>query len=87
MVDTAKSRSGKQITLMEGDTSFTKVATADTDGDIYVYESTRSKEGGPAHHYHFSQDEWQYVLQGEFLIKIGETTYHAKTGDSVLAQG
>jgi mannose-6-phosphate isomerase-like protein (cupin superfamily) len=83
-VDTGKDRFEKTITLMEGDTFFTKVSTKDTDGDIYVYESTRSKEGGPAHHYHFSQDEWWYVLQGEFLIKIGETTYHAKAGDSVF---
>jgi hypothetical protein len=58
MVDSTKSRSGKAITLLEGDTFMTKVGTADTDGDIYVYESTRSKEGGPNHHYHFSQDEW-----------------------------
>lgn len=84
MVDAAKSRSGKPITLLEGDTFITKVATADTDGDIYVYESTRNKEGGPNHHYHFSQDEWWYVLQGEFLIRIGDTTYHAKAGDSVF---
>jgi mannose-6-phosphate isomerase-like protein (cupin superfamily) len=84
MVEAAKSRSGKPITLLEGDTFTTKVATADTDGDIYVYESTRSKEGGPNHHYHFNQDEWWYVLQGEFLIRIGDTTYQAKAGDSVF---
>ena len=84
MVDAAKSRSGDSISLLEGDTFMTKVATGDTDGDIYVYESTRSKEGGPNHHYHFSQDEWWYVLQGEFLIRIGDTTYHAKPGDSVF---
>jgi mannose-6-phosphate isomerase-like protein (cupin superfamily) len=84
MVGAAKSRSDKPITLMEGDTFFTKVSTLDTDGDIYVYESTRSKEGGPAHHYHFSQDEWWYVLEGEFLIKIGNNTFQAKAGDSVF---
>jgi mannose-6-phosphate isomerase-like protein (cupin superfamily) len=83
-VDVAKSRTGKPITLLEGDTFLTKVSTTDSDGDMYVYESTRSKEGGPNHHYHFSQDEWWYVLQGEFLIKIGDTTYQAKAGDSVF---
>jgi mannose-6-phosphate isomerase-like protein (cupin superfamily) len=83
-VDSAKSRSGKSITLLEGDTFNTKVASADTDGDIYVYESTRIKEGGPNHHYHFSQDEWWYVLQGEFIIRIGDTTFQAKAGDSVF---
>ncbi|NCD70954.1 cupin domain-containing protein [Mucilaginibacter agri] len=83
-VDAGKSRTDKTITLFEGDTFFPKVATKDTDGDIYVFESSRVKEGGPAHHYHFTQDEWWYVLQGEFLIRIGDTTYHAKAGDSVF---
>ncbi len=84
MVEAGKSHSGKPITLMEGDTFMSKISGADTDGDLYVYESTRSKEGGPLHHYHFAQDEWWYVLQGEFLIKIGDTTYNAKVGDSVF---
>lgn len=84
MVGAGKSRTEKPITLFEGDTFLAKVSTGDTDGDLYMYESSRSKEGGPAHHYHFSQDEWWYVLEGEFLIKIGETTYQAKAGDSVF---
>jgi len=84
MVANGKSRAEKPITLMEGDTFFSKISTADTNGDLYVYESTRSTEGGPAHHYHFDQDEWWYVLQGEFLIRIGDVTYQAKPGDSVF---
>lgn len=83
-VDAGKSRADKTIILFEGDTFFPKVSTKDTDGDIYVFESSRVKDGGPAHHYHFTQDEWWYVLQGEFLIRIGDTTYHAKAGDSVF---
>lgn len=84
MVETGKSRSGKALSLFEGDTFFSKIAAKDTDGDMYVFESTRSKEGGPAHHLHFSQDEWWYVLQGEFIFKVGEATYYAKAGDSVF---
>ncbi len=83
-VEAGKDRQDKQITLMEGDTFYTKVSTADTDGSLYVYESTRVKEGGPYLHHHFEQDEWWYVLQGEFLIKVGDTTYQAKAGDSVF---
>ncbi|MBD2704355.1 cupin domain-containing protein [Spirosoma sp. BT702] len=84
MVGSGKDRFDKQITLLQGDTFFTKISTQDTNGDLYVYESTRLKEGGPPHHYHFSQDEWWYVLQGEFIIKVGEKTYRAKAGDSVF---
>lgn len=83
-VDTGKDRFQKPIALMEGDVFCTKISSRDTNGDMYVYESTRSKEGGPNYHYHFSQDEWWYVFQGEFLIKIGDVTYNAKAGDSVF---
>ncbi len=83
-VDSGKDRFDKAISPIEGDTFFTKISTKDTDGDMYVFESTRLKEGGPAHHIHFDQDEWWYVLQGQFLIKIGDTTYEAKAGDSIF---
>jgi len=84
MVASGKDRNEKSLSLFDGDTFDCKVATKDTNGDIYVFESKRVKEGGPAHHYHFTQDEWWYVLQGEFLIKVGETVYKAKAGDSVF---
>ena len=83
-VDSGKDRNDSSISLFEGDTFSCKVSTRDTDGDIYVFESTRIKEGGPSHHYHFDQDEWWYILQGEFLFKIGETNFKAKAGDSVF---
>lgn len=84
MVPATKDRNDKSISLFEGDIFDCKVSTKDTDGDFYIFESKRVKEGGPSHHYHFDQDEWWYVLQGEFLIKIGDTTYEAKAGDSVF---
>lgn len=83
-VDSGKDRFEKPITLLEGDTFYTKISSKDTNRDIYVYESSRIKKGGPALHYHYEQDEWWYVLEGEFLIKVGETTYQAKVGDSVF---
>lgn len=83
-VDSGKDRFDKSITLFEGDTFYGKISTGDTDGDMYVYESTRVKEGGPILHTHFEQDEWWYVVQGEFIIKVGDTTYNAKAGDFVF---
>ncbi len=83
-VDAGKDRFEKAITLFEGDTFYTKVSTKDTDGDLYIYESTRIKRGGPAMHFHYSQDEWWYVLEGEFLIKVGDQLYQVKPGDSVF---
>ncbi|SEN08899.1 Mannose-6-phosphate isomerase, cupin superfamily [Chitinophaga rupis] len=84
MVAAGKDRNDHSISLMEGDTFFTKISTADTGGGMYLFESIRVKEGGPALHVHPEQDEWWYVLSGEFLIKVGEETYTAKAGDSVF---
>jgi mannose-6-phosphate isomerase-like protein (cupin superfamily) len=82
-VDAGKDRFDKSISLFEGDTFYTKVSTKDTDGDMYVFESTRIKEGGPILHTHYETDEWWHILQGEFLIKVGDITYNAKPGDFV----
>ena len=48
------------------------------------FESTRVKEGGPVLHIHYDTDEFWYVLQGEFLIKVGDQLYKAKAGDLVF---
>jgi hypothetical protein len=37
-------RFGKPISLFNGDTFYTKVSTIDTNGDVYVFESTRVKK-------------------------------------------
>lgn len=83
-VDAGKDRFDKPISLFEGDTFFTKVSTTDTDGALYMFESTREKKGGPPLHYHYTQDEWWYILEGEFLFKVGDETFTAKKGDSVF---
>ena len=83
-VDAGKDRSGKPVSLFEGDTFYTKVSTNDTDGDVFVFESTRVKEGGPSFHLHYEQDEFWYILKGEFLFKVGDETFKAKGGDTVF---
>lgn len=83
-VDAGKDRFGESLPLFDGDTFYCKVSTMDTDGDLYIFESTREKPGGPPLHYHYEQDEWWYILEGEFLFKIGDQTFTAKAGDSLF---
>lgn len=83
-IDTGADRFKKPITLFEGDIFYTKVSAKDTDGDLYIYESTRVKPGGPYLHLHYDQDEWWYILEGEFIIKVGDKEYNVKPGDSVF---
>jgi mannose-6-phosphate isomerase-like protein (cupin superfamily) len=84
VIENGKDRFDKPLALFEGDTFYCKVSGKDTEGDIYVFESTRIKEGGPDYHFHYEQDEWWYVLQGEFDFKVGDKLFHARQGDSVF---
>lgn len=77
-------RRNKPFVRQAGDVIFNKVVTADTDGDLYIFDTTRIKQGGPPLHFHYSQDEWWYVISGEFLIRVGDETHQAKPGDCVF---
>ena len=61
-----------------------KVSTLDTLGGLTVTEITSLDEGGPARHLHHEQDEWFYVVEGEYVIEVGEERYELGPGDSVL---
>lgn len=82
-VKAGKDRFDKPISLFEGDTFFTKVSAKDSHGDIYVFETTRVKEGGPSFHLHYEQDEFWYIIKGDFLFKVGDEMFTAKAGDTV----
>ena len=62
-----------------------KVSTLDTDGGLSVAEITSVHKGGPARHLHHEQEEWFYVVEGEYVIEVGEERYELGPGDSVLA--
>ncbi len=84
VVKAGKDRFDKPLPIFDGDTFFTKVSGQDTDGDLYIFESIRDKLGGPSLHLHYEQDEYWYVLEGEFLFQVGEEKFTAKKGDSVF---
>jgi mannose-6-phosphate isomerase-like protein (cupin superfamily) len=54
-------------------------------GDIFILENTFLTKGGPARHLHYDQEEWFYILEGEFLFEVGEQRLHLYPGDSLLA--
>ena len=84
-VEHGNDRHDVPITLLEGDIFTTKISSDDTSGDLFTFESIRKVNGGPPLHYHPDQDEWFYILSGEFLVKIGDKTFTAKAGDSAFA--
>jgi mannose-6-phosphate isomerase-like protein (cupin superfamily) len=61
-----------------------KVCSQDSAG-LFVLENTFHAKGGPARHLHYSQDEWFYVVQGEFVFEVGPERFSLHPGDSLLA--
>jgi len=62
-----------------------KVSGKDTGGDLCIYDTLREAKGGPALHRHYFQDEWFYVVRGEFIVQVGEDTLSLHPGDSAFA--
>jgi quercetin dioxygenase-like cupin family protein len=61
-----------------------KVSSPNPNGP-FVLENTFHEKGGPARHLHHDQDEWFYVVEGEFIIEIGQKRIKLNPGDSLLA--
>ncbi len=62
-----------------------KISSSDTDGDLAVFEQTGlTHKGGPPLHIHHFQDEWFYVIEGEYLFQVGEDKYSLKAGDTIF---
>lgn len=61
-----------------------KVSGKDTGGALATFDTIRTEPGGPGEHYHYEQDEWFYVVEGDFVFKIGEVFHRLKGGDSIF---
>ncbi len=80
-----KGRRGDPPLIFRGKDSFScKVSSADTNGRIVIYEGTVSLGAGPVLHLHHKQNEWWYVLNGEFLFQVGDERFKAQPGSSVF---
>jgi mannose-6-phosphate isomerase-like protein (cupin superfamily) len=62
-----------------------KVSGRDTNGGWCSFEALWEKKGGPPLHVHYQQEEWFYVIEGDYVFRIGEEKFRLAAGDSVLA--
>jgi quercetin dioxygenase-like cupin family protein len=83
-VGAEEDRYAEELHIMGGKFNL-KVSTKDSGGDLLIYDTTRLQRGGPALHRHFRQDEWFYIIRGEFVVKVGEDTMRLRPGDSAFA--
>ncbi|MBN2425801.1 MAG: cupin domain-containing protein [Calditrichaceae bacterium] len=62
-----------------------KISGTDTDNDLAVFEQTGlTPNGGPPLHIHPFQDEWFYVIEGDYLFQVGDDKYQMKSGDTIF---
>lgn len=62
-----------------------KISGIDTENDLAVFEQTGlTPNGGPPLHIHPFQDEWFYVIEGEYLFQVGDVKYQMKPGDTIF---
>lgn len=89
-VKAGESRTGKHL-KMKGVTYNVldlKVSSADTNGNLSVFEQTGyTPRGGPPLHIHPHQDEYFYVLEGEYLFQAGEEMHNLSAGDTIFLPG
>lgn len=81
-VAAGQDRLGKPL-FFHGEQFHCKVSAQDTSGDLCVYDTIR-KKGGPPLHFHHHQDEWFFVMNGEFLFQVGDDTFRLTKGNSIL---
>ena len=84
-VDKGKGRNVEKLKVL-GSTFDCKVSSKDTNGQLCIFDTIRDKGfGGPPLHLHHKQDEWFYVIKGEFKVQVGDEVLILKEGDSAFA--
>ncbi|HEX6163154.1 MAG TPA: cupin domain-containing protein [Vicinamibacterales bacterium] len=76
-------RLGESHTIGASAAAF-KVLTTESKGAVFIMENVLTRKGGPPRHLHHDQDEWFYVLQGDFVFEIGSQRFTLGAGDSIL---
>lgn len=82
MVPAGQDRFGERRGLGISTIQF-KATPQDGDG-VLIIENTFRNKGGPARHLHYNQDEWFYIVAGEFLFEVGQQKFSLHPGDSLL---
>jgi mannose-6-phosphate isomerase-like protein (cupin superfamily) len=83
-IDAGTDRFNEKVSFL-GSIFQCKVSAEDSREGFCVYDSTNMDNGGPPFHFHYTQDEWFYILEGEFIFKIGDDVFNARAGDAVFA--
>src|SRR5450631_701583 len=84
MVPSGEDRLGEHHAVGISSTSY-KVSSQNSHGGLFIMEHSNHKKGGPPRHMHHYEDEWFYVVEGDYIVEIGSERIALKSGDSILA--
>ena len=86
-IKSGESRTGKHL-KMKGVTLNVldlKISSKDTNGSLSFFEQTGfTPMGGPPLHIHPHQDEYFYVLEGEYQFQVDQDRYRLSPGDTIF---
>lgn len=85
MVGHRSDRTGQPLQFLNGE-FYCKVSAEDTEGALCIYDTWRTEPGGPPMHVHHAQDEWFFVLEGAFIVKVADRVHRLHAGDSILGR-
>jgi len=83
LVPSGEDRMGERHAIGVSSTAF-KVTTEDSASALFVIEHASHKKGGPPRHLHHNENEWFYVIEGQYIAEIGSQRFQLKPGDSIL---
>ena len=86
---------GKVVTANPGESRFPfstvqqtklspcKLTSEDSGGTLSIFELGAGPQTGPYLHVHHREDEWYYVVAGDFLFKAGGDSHQLPVGGSI----
>lgn len=83
-VPAGQDMNGEHHTVGVSTTSF-KVSSPQSHGGLFIVQhANHDRKGGPPFHVHHNEDEWFYVLEGEYVVQVESEQFRLKAGDSIL---
>ena len=61
-----------------------KVVAQDTHNGLFIIEQVSHRKGGPPRHLHHAQEEWFYIMDGEYVFEVAEQRLRMGPGDSLI---
>lgn len=84
VVKAGKDRFDQPILFRGVNPNLVKISAKDTDGLLTVLEYEGFEKEGPPLHVHYSQDEVFYIVEGEYLVQVGDEQKTLQVGDTIF---